>query len=331
MLLIDIRNLTIELITPTGLLKAVDKVNIKIEEGELLGFVGESGSGKSLIAKAILGATNKNWRITADRFLFAGVDLLKISEKKRQKLVSSEISMIYQEPKSCLDPSMKIGKQIKLTIPRSTFKGKWWERFFWRRQRTIELLHKVGIKDHQEVMNAYYHELSDGECQKIMIAMALATQPKLLIADEPTNTMESTTEVQIFRLLTGLNKNTGMTILLISHDLQMVSKWSERINVLYCGQMVEIADSKELISKPFHPYTQALITSTPNLGTSTPHKGTLNTLHGFIPPLENLPIGCRLGPRCQYAQKKCILSPILIEQKDHSFACHFPINQVNEE
>lgn len=326
MALLDIRNLTIEFITPDGLLRAVDRVNLKLNEGEIRGLVGESGSGKSLIAKAILGATNKNWKITADRFYFDGIDLLKLTNKKRRKIISRKISMIFQEPQSCLDPTMKIGKLLIQSIPSRTFKGHFWQRLFWRKNRAIELLHRVGIKEHKAIMNAYPNQLTEGECQKVMIATALANQSKLLIADEPTNAMESTTEAQIFRLLASLNQNSGTTILLISHDLQMVTRWTDRINVLYCGQTVEIADSEELIKKAYHPYTQALIFAIPDFGKAIPHKSPLNTLRGVIPPLEHLPIGCRLGPRCPYAQKKCIEAPTLTTIKDHAVACHFPLN-----
>lgn len=326
MALLDIRNLTVEFITPNGLLRAVDRVNLRLNEGEIRGLVGESGSGKSLIAKAILGATNENWKITADRFHFNGVDLLKLKPKQRRKIISSDISMIFQEPQSCLDPTMKIGRLLTQSIPSCTFKGHVWQRLFWRKNRVIELLHRVGIKEHKDIMNAYPSELTEGECQKVMIAIALANQPKLLIADEPTNAMESTTEAQIFRLLASLNQNSGTTILLISHDLQMVTRWTDRINVLYCGQTVEVADSEELIKQAYHPYTQALIFAIPDFGKPTPHKSPLNTLSGVIPPLEHLPIGCRLGPRCPYAQKKCIETPLLTIMKDRSVACHFPLN-----
>ncbi len=326
MALLDIRNLTIEFITPDGLLRAIDRVNLKLSEGEIRGLVGESGSGKSLIAKAILGVTNHNWKISADRFYFNDVDLLKLTPKQRRKVISNNISMVFQEPQSCLDPSMKIGQQLIEAIPRRTFKGHWWQRLFWRKHRAIELLHRVGIKDHKEILKSYPFELTEGECQKVMIAIALANQPKLLIADEPTNAMEATTEAQIFRLLASMNQNMGTTILLISHDLQMVTRWTDRINVLYCGQTVEIADSEDLIKSPYHPYTQALIYAIPDFGKAMPHKSPLNTLPGVIPSLEHLPIGCRLGPRCPYAQKKCIQAPELIPIKDHSVACHFPLN-----
>lgn len=326
MALLDIRNLTIEFITPDGLLRAIDRVNLKLSEGEIRGLVGESGSGKSLIAKAILGVTNHNWKISADRFHFNDIDLLKLTPKQRRKVISDHISMIFQEPQSCLDPSMKIGQQLIEAIPRRTFKGHWWQRLFWRKHRAVELLHRVGIKDHKEILKSYPFELTEGECQKVMIAIALANQPKLLIADEPTNAMEATTEAQIFRLLASMNQNMGTTILLISHDLQMVTRWTDRINVLYCGQTVEVADSEDLIKSPYHPYTQALIYAIPDFGKAMPHKSPLNTLPGVIPSLEHLPIGCRLGPRCPYAQKKCIQAPELIFIKDHSVACHFPLN-----
>lgn len=326
MALLDIRNLTIEFITPDGLLRAIDRVNLKLSEGEIRGLVGESGSGKSLIAKAILGVTNHNWKISADRFYFNDIDLLKLTPKQRRKVISANISMVFQEPQSCLDPSMKIGQQLIEAIPRRTFKGHFWQRLFWRKNRAIELLHRVGIKDHKEILKSYPYELTEGECQKVMIAIALANQPKLLIADEPTNAMEATTEAQIFRLLASMNQNMGTTILLISHDLQMVTRWTDRINVLYCGQTVEVADSEDLIKSPYHPYTQALIYAIPDFGKSMPHKSPLNTLPGVIPSLEHLPIGCRLGPRCPYAQKKCIQAPELIPIKDHAVACHFPLN-----
>ncbi len=326
MALLDIRNLTIEFITPDGLLRAIDRVNLRLSEGEIRGLVGESGSGKSLIAKAILGITNHNWKISADRFHFNNIDLLKLTPKQRRKVISANISMIFQEPQSCLDPSMKIGQQLIEAIPRRTFKGHWWQRLFWRKNRAIELLHRVGIKEHKEILKSYPFELTEGECQKVMIAIALANQPKLLIADEPTNAMEATTEAQIFRLLASMNQNMGTTILLISHDLQMITRWTDRINVLYCGQTVEVADSEDLIKSPYHPYTQALIYAIPDFGKAMPHKSPLNTLPGVIPSLEHLPIGCRLGPRCPYAQKKCIQVPELIQIKDHFVACHFPLN-----
>ena len=326
--LLDIRNLTIEFFTSEGPVKAVDRVNLILNEGEIRGLVGESGSGKSLIAKAICGVTSDNWRVTADRMRFNDVDLLRLSPRERRKIIGRNISMIFQEPQSCLDPSESIGRQLIQAIPRWTLKGHWYRRFwFWRKKRAIELLHRVGIKDHKDIMRSFPYELTEGECQKVMIAIALANKPTLLIADEPTNAMEPTTQAQIFRLLSRLNQNNNTTILLISHDLRTMSQWANRINVMYCGQTVETAQSEDLISTPNHPYTQALIRSMPDFGRALPHKSRLNTLSGAIPSLEHLPVGCRLGPRCPYAQRECIIAPRLTGNKTHLYACHFPLNK----
>ncbi len=327
--LLDIRNLTIEFMTPDGPIKAIDRVSIMLNEGEVRGLTGESGSGKSLIAKAICGVTKDNWRITADRLRFNNIDLLQLTLRERRKLVGHNVSMIFQESQSCLNPSESIGRQIIQAIPGWTYKGHWWKRFNRRKQRVIELLHYVGIRDHQDIMGCFPYELTEGECQKVMIAIALANQPRLLIADEPTNAIEPTTQEKIFRLLTSLNQNNSTTILLISHDLQMMSKWADRVNVLLycCGQTVESAQCEDLLAAPHHPYTQALIRAMPDFGRSLPHKSRRNTLPGAIPPLEHLPIGCHLGPRCPYAQKKCIETPCLRRSvKNHFFACHFPLN-----
>lgn len=328
--LLDIRNLTIEFKTNEGWVKAVDRVSLTLAEGEIRGLVGESGSGKSLIAKAICGVTKDNWRVTADRMRFDDIDLLRLSNRERRKLIGHNVSMIFQEPQSCLDPSERIGLQLMQNIPGWTFKGHWWHRIGWRKRRAIELLHRVGIKDHKDAMRSFPYELTDGECQKVMIAIALANQPRLLIADEPTNAMEPTTQAQIIRLLTRLNQNNNTTILLISHDMQMLSKWADKINVMYCGQTVETALSEELVNTPHHPYTQALIRAIPDFGSALPHKSRLNTLSGAIPLLEQLPIGCRLGPRCPYAQRECIETPRLVGARTHLYACHFPLNMEKE-
>lgn len=326
MALLDIRNLTIEFMTADGPVKAVDRVSMSLAEGEIRGLVGETGSGKSLIARAICGIISDNWRVTADRMRFDDIDLLALLPRERRRIVGHNLSMIFQEPKSCLDPSENIGQQIMQAIPGWTFKGRWHQRFHWRRQRAIELLHRTGIKDHREMMRSFPYALSDGECQKVMIAIALANQPRLLIADEPTNAMEPSTQAQIFRLLTRLNQLYNTTILLISHDLQMMSHWADRIDVMYCGQTVETAESSELIAFPHHPYTLALTRSLPDARRSLPYKSRLNTLPGSIPLLEQLPIGCRLGPRCPYAQKICMDAPPLSGHRSHRFACHFPLN-----
>ncbi|TDQ56096.1 cationic peptide transport system ATP-binding protein [Mesocricetibacter intestinalis] len=326
MALLDIRNLCIEVETPNGAVRIVDNVNLTLNDGEICGLVGESGSGKSIIAKVICNAFKEEWRISADRFRFNDIELLKLSPHKRRKLVGKEISMIYQQPLSYLDPSKKIGRQIIQNIPSWTFKGRWWQRIGWKKRRAIELLHRVGIKDHKDIMRSYPAEITEGEGQKVMIAIAVANQPRLLIADEPTNSLEATTQQQIFRLLSSMNQNNNTTILLASNDITGISEWCDRFCVLYCGQNAESGPRESLLETPHHPYTSALLHAIPDFSRPFPFKSRLNTLKGTIPLLEQMPIGCRLGPRCPFAQKKCVVKPPLQRIKQHEFACHYPLN-----
>lgn len=324
--LLDIRNLTIEINTPHGKVKVVDRASLTLAEGEIRGLVGESGSGKSLIAKVIMGLTKSNWTVRADRMRFNDLDLLTMEPRQRRQLVGREMAMIFQDPVSSLDPSEEVGAQLEEAIPTHTFEGKFWQRFLWRRKRAVALLHRVGIKDHKKVMSAYPHELSDGICQKVMIAMAIAKQPRLLVADEPTSSMETTAQSQILRLLDKMNKLNNTTILLISNDIAAIANLTDTINVMYCGQMVEVGTRDQVTETPHHPYTDALLKSSPDFDELVRHKSRLHTLPGVIPPLQHLPIGCRLGPRCPYAQKLCVQTPGMNKIKGHQFSCHFPLN-----
>ncbi|MBU1618312.1 MAG: ATP-binding cassette domain-containing protein [Gammaproteobacteria bacterium] len=325
MILLDIKNMTIELETPEGLIRAVDKVNLTIREGEIRGLVGESGSGKSLIAKAIVGVLNKRWHITADRFSWAGQDLLRLSYEEQRKIIGRDIAMIYQEPSRSMDPTAPILDQLLEAIPDSELTGSWWGRPFERRKKAIALLHKVGIRDHQAILNSYPYQLPEGVCQKIMIAMAIAKKPKLLIADEPTTALESTTQAQLFRLLASFNQLKGMSILLISHELETVARNTQTLSVLYCGQLVEAGETAAILKSPFHPYTDALIKSVPEFQPQLVSKQPLYALHGSIPTLQHLPIGCRLGPRCPNARKECVKTPVPERLQNHYFSCHFPL------
>ncbi len=305
MVLLDIRNLRIDIKTPNGLIRIVDNVSFTLNEGEICGLVGESGSGKSLIAKVICNAFKDSWIVTADRFRFNDVELLKLTPTQRRQIVGKEISMVFQDPLTCLDPSQKIGKQLIQNIPGWTFKGHWWQRLFgWRKRRAIELLHRVGIKEHKDIMRSYPHELTEGEGQKVMIAIAVANQPRLLIADEPANSVESITRVQIFKLLSSMNQNQGTSILLASNDINSISEWCDAFVVLYCGQNSESGPREAILENPHHPYTQALLHSIPDFTQPLPFKSQLGTLKGSVPLLEEMPLGCRLGPRCPFAQKK---------------------------
>jgi cationic peptide transport system ATP-binding protein len=328
MLLLDIKNLTIELTGTSGTIRAVDKVNLSIREGEVHGLVGESGSGKSLIAKAIVSILHHRWKITADRLQWCGQDLLQLPDKKRRQILSRDIAMIYQEPSACLDPTATMMEQLEESIPPDQLSGNFWQRRKQRSAISIALLHKVGIKEHTRCLASYPHQLSEGDCQKIMIAMAIAKKPKLLIADEPTTSLESTTRAQIFRVLKKLNQLKNMSIMMISHDLNTLTDWTHSVSVLYCGQMVESGAIDQVFKKPYHPYTQALINAVPDFNLDLPHKSKLFALDGSIPALQHLPIGCRLGPRCPNAQRECVKKPNATRDHNHSFSCHHPIDYI---
>jgi len=328
MQLLDIRNLTLELETPEGIIRAVDRVNLSLKEGEVRGLVGESGSGKSLIAKAIIGVLHERWRISADRFSWCGEDLMRLPYHKQRKIISRDIAMIYQEPSRSMDPTSSIGEQLSESIPTHLLEGAWWQRANARKKRAIALLHKVGIRDHQAVWHSYPYQLSEGVCQKISIAMAIAKNPKLLIADEPTTALESTTQAQLFRLLASFNQLKGTSILLISHELETVARNTDSLSVLYCGQLVEAGDTETILKDPLHPYTNALIKSVPEFQPELAFKQQLYALHGSIPTLQHLPIGCRLGPRCPNARKECVKTPLPERVQNHHFSCHFPLSKV---
>jgi len=324
--LLDIRNLTIELDTPHGRVKALERVSLTINPAEVHGLVGESGSGRSLLARAILGIPGHNWCIKADRMMWDGHNLLEMSPKQRRNIMGSEIAMIFQDPSSSLDPVIVVGDQLIEAMPENK-KLHFWQRARDKKRSAEQWLHKVGIKDTQKVMTSYAWELSDGECQKVMIAIAVANQPRLLIADEPTNSMEVQTQAQIFRLLAKLNQLHNVSILLISHELETLSIWCDQLSVMYCGQIMESGPTSEIINQPFHPYTKALLANIPDYSGQVKHKSMMKTLPGSAPALQHLPIGCRLGPRCPEAQKKCVNQPKLCHKKNRYFACHFPYHE----
>jgi len=323
--LLDIRNLSIELDTPSGRVLAVDKVSLSMKEGEFRGLVGESGSGKSLLAQAIIGVLEDKWHVHADRFHWRGIDLLRLTIAERRVLLCRDIAMIFQEPMSCLDPTTLIGEQLSEAIDGSQFKGYFWQRNKQRKEAVVKLLHKVGIKKHSQCINSYPHQLTEAICQRVMIAIALARQPILLIADEPTAAMESTNQGQIFRLLANLNQLKNMSILLISHDLENLTHWTSTITVMYSGQFVEAGSTEQIFNKPMHPYTKALVDSSIKANLQLPTKSRLITLPGSIPILKHLPIGCRLGPRCPRAQKTCVVAPKVSNFHGHKVSCHFPL------
>lgn len=322
--LLDIRNLTIELNTPQGKVKALEKVSLTLNEGEVHGLLGESGSGRSLLAKAIMGLSGRNWTITVDRMMWNGENLLTMPYKQRRELMGKDITMIFQDPSGSLDPMMTVGAQVLEAIPKDT-SIPFWKRRKHQQQLAQQWLHKVGIKNPINIMSCYAWELSEGECQKIMIAIAVANQPKLLIADEPTAQMELSTQAQIFRLLAKLNQLHGVSILLISHEIDTLAQWCDRLTLLYSGQVMESGPTTQLINSPMHPYTRALLEYLPEHSAPMANKNIMPTLPGSAPALQHLPIGCRLGPRCPSARKQCVNQPNIIHIKDRYCACHFPI------
>lgn len=323
--LLDIRNLSIELISENQSILAVDRVSLSMKEGEVRGLVGESGSGKSLLAQAIVGVLDDKWHVHADRFHWRGIDLLRLSIEERKALLSRDIAMIFQEPMSCLDPTTTIENQLAEAIDTTSFTGFFWQKKQQRHDAAIKLLHKVGIKRHSACLNSYPHQLTEALCQRVMIAIALARKPILLIADEPTAAMENINQGQIFRLLASLNQLKNMSILLISHDLENVTHWTHTITVMYSGQFVEAGTAEEIFKKPLHPYTRALVDSSPSANFHLPAKSRLMTLPGSIPILQHLPIGCRLGPRCPRAQQDCVKAPLVTNLHGHKVSCHFPL------
>ena len=323
--LLDIRNLSIELETAQNSILAVDKVSLAMKEGEVRGLVGESGSGKSLLAQAIVGVLDDRWKVTADRFHWRGMDLLRVDKDERKAIIAKDVAMIFQEPMSCLDPTATIGEQLEEAVSSEQLSGYFWQKRKQRKVAAAKLLHKVGIKHHEVCTKSYPHQLTEALCQRVMIAMALAGKPQLLIADEPTAAMESTNQGQIFRLLASLNQLKNMSILLISHDLETVTHWTNTITVMYSGQFVEAGTTEQIFEKPYHPYTRALVDSSPRANAQLPAKSRFMTLPGSIPILQHLPIGCRLGPRCPRAQQLCVQSPKVTNYHGHQVSCHFSL------
>ena len=321
--LFDIRNLSIELVGKNENTLAVDRVSLSMKEGEVRGLVGESGSGKSLLAQAIIGVLDDKWKVSADRFHWRGKELLHLPVEERKAIITKDVAMIFQEPMSCLDPTTTIGEQLEEAIDNSLLTGNFWQRRKQRKEAAIKLLHKVGIKQHTKCNKSYPHQLTEAMCQRVMIAMALARQPILLIADEPTASMESTNQGQIFRLLASLNQLKNMSILLISHDLGSITHWTNTITVMYSGQFVEAGTTSQIFTQPYHPYTKALLDSSLKANSQVPAKSRLMALPGSIPILQHLPIGCRLGPRCPRAQQACVSAPKVKNYHGHQVSCHF--------
>jgi oligopeptide/dipeptide ABC transporter ATP-binding protein len=314
--LLNIKNLKTYFFTEEGSVKAVDEVSLKINKGEVLGLVGESGCGKSTLSFSILRLIRDPGRIVGGELWFDGVDLLSLSESEMRKVRGGDIAMIFQNPMSSLNPVFNVGSQIAeaIELHQNAKKSE-------IVKKIVEILSKVGIPNPTERMDDYPHEYSGGMAQRAVIAMALSCNPKLLIADEPTTNLDVTIQAQILELMKTLRKDFGASILLIGHDLGVISELSDRIAVMYAGKLVESSDLEGIFQKPMHPYTQALLESIPRLDVKTER---LRIIPGTVPRLIKPPPGCRFHPRCEHAMKICSeQEPQLTEvDKGHTVACH---------
>ncbi|MCK5914432.1 MAG: dipeptide ABC transporter ATP-binding protein [Desulfuromusa sp.] len=297
MALLHIENLTVEFGNEKNPFRAVDNVCLEIGKGEVLGIVGESGSGKSVTAKAVMGLIDWPGRVSAEKLEFDGQDLQAMGDRQRRKITGREIAMIFQEPMTSLNPCFTTGFQIAEAL--KIHEGGSREE---RRNRTLELLEQVGIPDPQARLKAFPHQLSGGMSQRVMIAMAIACNPILLIADEPTTALDVTIQAQIMDLLLNLQQQRQMALILITHDLALVAEAAQRIVVMYAGQVVETGPVPEIFESPRHPYTAALLEALPERSVGAKR---LKTIPGVVPGQFDRPSGCLLNPRCQFATDRC--------------------------
>ena len=289
--LLEVRHLKTYFYTQDGVVKAVDGVDFSVRRGEVLGLVGESGCGKSVTSLSVLRLIGQPGRIVEGEIVFDGQDLLRLSEGEMVHVRGNRISMIFQQPQSALNPVYRVGGQIAEVLDiHKNLKREAGAR------RAVELLQMVGIPDADQRAYAYPHELSGGMAQRVMIAMALACAPELLIADEPTTALDVTIQAQILDLMRDLRAKTDTAIILITHDLGVIAEMAERVAVMYAGRVVEEAEVETLFAHPLHPYTQGLIGSIPVLGSV---KERLEVIPGVVPNLVDLPPGCRFAPRCK--------------------------------
>lgn len=319
MSLLTVENLSVSFGDEKAPFKAVDRVSYTVNEGEVLGIVGESGSGKSVSSLAIMGLIDFPGRVTAEKLHFNQNDLLALKPKEKQKIVGADIAMIFQDAMTSLNPSYTVGYQIMeaLKVHQGGSKAA-------RRERAIELLSLVGIPDPKSRLEVYPHQLSGGMSQRVMIAMAIACNPKLLIADEPTTALDVTIQAQIIDLLLELQRKENMALILITHDLALVAESAHRIIVMYAGQVVEEGRAEEIFKSPLHPYTQALLKALPEFAEG---KSRLQSLPGVVPGKYDRPQGCLLNPRCPYATEKCrSVEPALVQINSRQVKCHTPLN-----
>jgi peptide/nickel transport system ATP-binding protein len=313
--LLDVKGLKTYFFTEDGVVRAINGVDFSIRPGEVMGLVGESGSGKSVTSLSIMRLLASSGRVVEGTVTFNGENLSEVPESRMVELRGNRLSMIFQQPTSCLNPVFRIGDQIAETIQThekiSNAEA---------HRQAVELLRLVGIPDPERRSQAFPHEISGGQAQRVMIAMGLALKPALLIADEPTTALDVTIQAQILDLMRNLRNETGTAILLITHDMGVIAEMCDKVAVMYAGQIVEYSDVYSLFDEQLHPYTEGLLAAIPVLGEVRDH---LAVIPGSVPNLISLPVGCKFAPRCPYAKEYCAENepPLLEEIPGHSVRC----------
>src|SRR5215469_6765089 len=319
MALLEVRNLRTSFFVRSGELNVLDDVNLEIHQGEIVGLAGETGSGKSVTAYSIMRLLKEPGRVVGGEVVWDGRDLLRVWDSEmEQEIRGKQISMIFQNPREALNPVISVGKQLTrvLEIRRRLAKAE-------ALAEAVRLLRSVHISDAERRLRSFPHELSGGMAQRVMIALALSSHPRLLIADEPTTGLDVTTQYQLVQLLRELRERTGMSILLITHDLALVAELCDRIAVLYAGRIAEMGPVENVFRTPRHPYTSALIASRPRQGMT----GEIPTIPGNVANLMNPPDGCRFHPRCPNVRQVCTEQqpPLASMEPGQMVACHNPI------
>ncbi|SDO86151.1 ABC transporter ATP-binding protein [Ectopseudomonas guguanensis] len=327
MSLLDIRNLSVRF-GAADATPVVDGLDLSVDKGEVLAIVGESGSGKSVTMMALMGLIDAPGIVQADCMQFDGTDMLRLKGRQRRHIVGKDLAMVFQDPMTALNPSYTVGFQIEEVLRQHLgLKGKA------ARARALELLERVEIPGAASRLDAYPHQLSGGMSQRVAIAMAIAAEPKLLIADEPTTALDVTIQAQIMELLLNLQRDEGMALVLITHDLAVVAETAQRVCVMYAGQAVELGQVPTLFDAPSHPYTEALLKALPerSVGEHSAGASRLATLPGIVPGRYDRPIGCLLSPRCPYVQERCQQQRPALEPHERGAArCFFPLQPTTE-
>jgi oligopeptide/dipeptide ABC transporter ATP-binding protein len=304
--LLEIKDLTTHFFTRSGVVKAVDNLSLSLRKGSVLGLVGESGCGKTVTALSVLNLVPYPGKIVTGRIFFEGSDLLSLSPEEMRKVRGAKISMIFQEPMTALNPVFTVGNQIAevLTTHRGVTKKQ-------ALDSAVELLQSVGIPSPEKRVHEYPHQMSGGMRQRVMIAMAIACRPSLILADEPTTALDVTIQAHILELLGRIQAEMGMAMVLVTHDLGLIAERAHEVAVMYAGRIVEQAGTKVLFADPLHPYTRGLMASVPRPGEEG--RTRLRTITGTVPRLLDLPAGCKFAPRCDIKTMRCEVEPELVE------------------